>query len=625
MLRKIRKQHNKRLLKLMCLSAAMLTANIAPLPAFAATDITTDVTAPKIVYGYEGTVNLNGNVAITVNDGYALCAQGTPHGESTDDAVLNVNSNGTKTVKIVGDIETNSGYITLTLNNKDSYLAGSLIQGDNITLKLNNGSTWYVPVQAADSYTIMNYSGVYSGIHLNLNGGIVDLYHATPTTARETAAGTRTLSLNEHKGTNQQSGTNNTTFVLSSDIANNKADKVILTGNSSSNTNTYYVQVAYDTSQDTDGTYNATGDITVLTTDGATDTVTAKSYTTTKDVAAGLLTKNLTITPTITTNAGVAKLTSVTVLTDTVAGTTAGPAQKMAEAASTTAKGAMSAWRAENNDLLRRMGELRDDEGKAGAWGRLYGGETEIAGSSTINYHGLQMGYDRKIAVQDGKLFTGLALSQMEGDLSYSSGSGDTKSTMFGVYGSYLGKKGHFADLIIKYGRLEKSTQTASGGVAYTADNASDGLNMSLEYGYHKKLKNNWYLEPQIELNYGYIGSSHYTMKMNGASGAYVADDAINSLIGRIGANIGKNTKNGNVYAKLSLAHEFSGDVGTTTSYGSYANHTSTSMKETWLEYGVGFNAKVSKDTNLYGEISKTTSDKVTEKWKGNIGLRHSF
>ena len=38
---------------------------------------------------------------------------------------------------------------------------------------------------------------------------------------------------------------------------------------------------------------------------------------------------------------------------------------------------------------------------------------------------------------------------------------------------------------------------------------------------------------------------------MNGANGAYVNDDAINSFIGRIGINIGRKTTDGNVYAPV--------------------------------------------------------------------------
>lgn len=649
MIRKIRKHQKKRLLKLMCLSTALLTVNIC-LPEAAMADpivssttyssdtaVTDDVT---ITSGYIGAnsgkeVSFTGDFTVTQNagDGYALLATGYGWASGYR-TTLTINSGVTnKTVKINGNVQStgvadedfnNSGRakIDLTLNNEDSYLAGKLIldgtaDKEYITLNLNNGATWYVP----DNNYSLAPSSDDAGIYLNLSGGIVDLYHATPSSIRTAApVGERTFSL-----TNSGSSANGATFVLSSDVVHDKADQVSLTGVTGNNT--YYVQVAYDASEGKDGTYKtATNNgVTILTTNNAADSVEAKSYTTTQDVAAGLLTKTLTLTPEITTVNGVTKLTSVTVAGN--GESSDGPAQDLAIVAASMAKGAMAAWRAENNDLLRRMGDLREADGKAGTWTRIYGGETDIFGSlpSTLNYKGLQIGYDRKIAKEKGNLFTGYAVSHMDGDLSYGRGSGDADSTMFGIYGSYLGEKGHFADLIVKYGHLKNNISTTSGNVLYEGAPSANGLNMSLEYGYHKKLKNNWYFEPQAELNYGHINSTDYRMQMNGAAGAQVNNAAVDSLIGRIGINIGKKTKTGNIYTKLSLAREFSGDVATTASYGSYSNYTCESMKDTWLEYGIGFNSQVNKSTNFYGEVSKTTGDKLVDKWKANIGFRHSF
>jgi outer membrane autotransporter protein len=49
-------------------------------------------------------------------------------------------------------------------------------------------------------------------------------------------------------------------------------------------------------------------------------------------------------------------------------------------------------------------------------------------------------------------------------------------------------------------------------------------------------------------------------------------------------------------------------------------------MKDTWYEYGIGFNSQIGEANNLYGEITKTAgADKVSDKWKATIGLRHAF
>jgi outer membrane autotransporter protein len=93
-----------------------------------------------------------------------------------------------------------------------------------------------------------------------------------------------------------------------------------------------------------------------------------------------------------------------------------------------------------------------------------------------------------------------------------------------------------------------------------------------------------------------------------------------------LGVNIGKETDRGNIYAKLSILKEFSGDIGTRISSGPTSRYESESMKDTWYEYGIGFNSQIGEANNLYGEITKTAgADKVSDKWKATIGLRHAF
>lgn len=640
-MRKKSSKKQQQLAKMICTGGIVLSTSLLMVPAeatittsqdyFALSQTVTediDIASGHVKFGnnyQSNSISLTGDISIVQAEEYALLAEGCDTG-SGGMATLRINPNEDKTVKIIGDVKAKgniytdkwgtyygTGAIGLNLSNADSYLAGKLLlegQGNKtISLKLKNGATWYVPT-GDDSYDLS------SGITLSADGGLIDLYHQTPTTVRR-SAGDRTFALS-----NTGAAADGSTFVLSSDIANNKADKVTLTG--VTGTNTYYVQVAYDPAMDKDGTY--TSEATVLTTDSGTNIVTAKSYTTTKYVDAGLLKKTIMLTPTLNTVGNETKLTSL--LIEDNGSSSEGPAQEVANAASASAQATLSGWRAENNDLLRRMGDLRWDESNVGAWGRYYGGKSEINTSTAadVKYNGIQAGYDHKLDYAGGKLFTGVAISHLDGDISSHGGSGDSDSTMFGVYGSYLGDKGHFVDAIIKYGRMSNNMSTYAGDNHYEGDTAANGFNMSLEYGYHKEMQNNWYLEPQAELSYGHINSNSYMMRMNGEAGANVRNDAVNSFIGRLGVNVGKTTSKGNIYAKLSALHEFDGDIGVKTSYGDYTNRTSESMKDTWIEYGVGFNQKISKDNNIYGEITKTAgADKVNEKWKANLGYRHSF
>ena len=63
-----------------------------------------------------------------------------------------------------------------------------------------------------------------------------------------------------------------------------------------------------------------------------------------------------------------------------------------------------------------------------------------------------------------------------------------------------------------------------------------------------------------------------------------------------------------------------------TATYNGTTVNSSSSGSDTWLEYGVGFNQRVGKNQNLYGEITRTAcADKVSDNWKANLGWRVSF
>lgn len=122
-------------------------------------------------------------------------------------------------------------------------------------------------------------------------------------------------------------------------------------------------------------------------------------------------------------------------------------------------------------------------------------------------------------------------------------------------------------------------------------------------------------------MTYGNLAGSDYTI----SSGAKVHNDAYRSLIGRVGFNIGRQNKDNNFYLKCSLAHEFQGDMNMTAGYKDVSMTSNIDMQDTWLEYGVGFNSKLDKNVNLYGEVERSTGSEIKTKWRGNIGLRCTF
>ena len=573
-----------------------------------------------------GSIYLNGDVTLKAALGnYAIYVGDV--GCSANGG-LQINNSGTGTVQIEGDISNNSySSVSLNLTNPQSYWAGDrdTQRVSKISLKLSNSAVWYPTLDEHKYY-----------LYINSDGGIIDIYHKRPGEARDDTSKGREFKID---GINDGSGSvhqiKNTTFRIGSNIGADWSDKIVLTGSGSvSGNNEHYIQIVADPSLKSSDAFMDLEDkqIVVAQVDG---TYLTKDNTIFKgkkyegaEVDAGLtladVTPELAYDSTVDSNNGGWIIKNITVSTS---GGGKGSALTLAEIGASTALNVAAAWRADNNDLLRRMGDLRTSSDDAGVWVRMYGGKNEVVQGqqSDLSYKAVQGGYDFQNNLKNGRLFTGFTVSHLDGDVSGSRTDGDINSTMLGLYGSYVGDKGHFADLIVKYGRINSDFTTIKGTDRYGSDYGSNGFSITTEYGYRQNLKNNFYIEPQAELTYSRIGGSDYTMNLNDKDGAKVSNDAFNSLIGRIGFTAGRQQEQSNVYAKLSLAREFKGEVATSASYGDVTRSYAGGGSDTWFEYGIGFNAKMSKGTNLYGEIEKTTGSVIRTKWRANMGLRYSF
>ena len=595
------------------------------------------------------TATLRGNVRIINPSGNVL--EALSHGDGTEDwtGILTVNPSGTKRVQLHGDIlvgrpdnpPERGGYVNLYLSGRDSYFAGGIkdVTGNppstrgGVRLVLSNGATWY---PKADSYTLaaptdLGETGPASdpnkplGFHLSANGGAINMAFAAPNVARTAAAGGRTLTF-----TNTGASLNGAAFRISTDLTHDHADKVVLNG--VTGTNQYKLQVAYDPKMNDADTANYEittanpNGIEVLRSSNAGDTVRASAYTTRKAAAAGLLTKDFTVTPTLRQEvAGGNKIAYLTKLTISEASPEDGPALRAADLLMDMALAQLSAWRGENNDLHRRMGALREG-GEPGAWVRGYGGRNEFGSYPTEGrYSGVQVGIDRAASLHGGTLFMGVAASTSSGTAQNSDLDGSHRAHFFGVYGSYMGKRGDYLDAITKYGRMTNDATVVFDGTAYTGGYGVNGWNISVEYGRRMPLRDHFYWTPQVELNYGHIGAADYTMRAGSLPGAHIANDAVTTLIGRIGTQIGYEDEQGTVYLKLGILHEFKADLHMRAAYGSTSIDRSYSARDSYFEYGVGFARRVGR-ADLYGEISRTAgADAISEKWKANLGVRVEF
>ena len=278
---------------------------------------------------------------------------------------------------------------------------------------------------------------------------------------------------------------------------------------------------------------------------------------------------------------------------------------------------ALMTWRQENNDMNKRLGELRNSKGEHGIWTRMTRGESDFEGIKN-QYNAYQIGYDEKLS-NDKTWTVGAALTYTEGKSSFAEGSGENTHKGFAVYGSKLNEDGSFIDLIAKYARLDHEFDALGG--AGNGEYDTNGYSVSAEYGKRFEKGNGFWVEPQVELTYGKIGSASYKT----SEGVTVAQDGMDSLVGRVGFSLGKDIKDGNVYVRASYLYDFDGETSMSFSDGYKSRTIEQDLGGGWFEVGVGTNYNLSDATYLYFDVEKTYGGDVATPWQWNAGVRYSF
>ena len=285
------------------------------------------------------------------------------------------------------------------------------------------------------------------------------------------------------------------------------------------------------------------------------------------------------------------------------------------------------AWRAEANDLMKRMGDLRLSPQDAGVWARVYRGKATSNKNNAnfrMNYSTIQVGYDKKVG-DDWRV--GVAGSYMSGSSSYTAGNGKNKEGNLGIYGTWTGKSGQYVDLIAKIGRLQNEyTVYNDFGHYVKGDYTMWGGSLSAEYGKRIAMTGGTFVEPQVELIYSHMQGKSYvgSTDFRGMS-MYVHQKPFDSFIGRMGFGIGKETERSTCYARVSLYHEFAGDMHTDYSDGFTPKSTVQRGSDTWVGVQLGGTMKLNDRTNLYGNFEKTFGGDIQTAWRMDAGLRWNF
>ena len=295
--------------------------------------------------------------------------------------------------------------------------------------------------------------------------------------------------------------------------------------------------------------------------------------------------------------------------------------------AKNAATGSAIFWRGNNNDLQRRMGELRLGSAERGIWARYLGGKMSIDQQRTNmsqRYNIMQVGYDQK--VRDWTV--GLAGEYGKSSVSYGNGSGTGHLGGLAVYALHQGRRGDYFDVIGKFSNIQNEYKVFNDMAHHVeADYRTNGVSLSMEYGRRIARPHGFYIDPSIELTTGYLAGKDYDAPSDiPGKVLHVQQDAVSSTIGRIGIGIGQETEKSNVFLKLALAHEFSSKVKNT--YSAHNEPTSTTevdLKDTWLDLEFGGSCKISDTAYVYGTLTKDFGAVLKNNWRADVGVRFSF
>ena len=283
----------------------------------------------------------------------------------------------------------------------------------------------------------------------------------------------------------------------------------------------------------------------------------------------------------------------------------------------------MVGWRNAATDTYRaRAGAYGEDN--QGVWARTWGGQNKYIGNNTSfknSYWAGQVGYDKTLA---NGWNVGVAFDYMTGDDSYYAGSGDTKTYTLGLYGSKEISNNEFIDLTAKVGRVSNDFETKDIlGRTVKGDYKANGFSFSGQYSKRFGSEAAGYFEPQAQLTIGRLGSCDFDS--TGTLEGHISQDAFTSIVGRLGIEAGQASEHGRYFARLSLSHEFAGDVDTHFSDSSASMTREFNLDGTWCDLTVGGTYDLSDKVSFYGDVTKTLTGDYKQDWKVNAGLRFTF
>ncbi|MGG7558200.1 autotransporter outer membrane beta-barrel domain-containing protein [Pseudomonas sp. ES3] len=283
-----------------------------------------------------------------------------------------------------------------------------------------------------------------------------------------------------------------------------------------------------------------------------------------------------------------------------------------------------------------QMGSLRAaDDGSVktlsnSVWLRTYGNQYNVKNAYrngyTQNQTGITAGADTtaELAGRSWVLGGFVGSSHTRMDLKYGS-SATVESLSAGVYGNTFDvESGVFINLMAKINQFDnKANVTMSNGTRAKGAFKALGASGSVAVGKHVRLKNDYFIEPLVQVSAGATQSDKYRLD----NGLEVKSDTMRSVQGKVGVRGGRviTLDNGSLLEPnlmTAVNHEFVKNNEVKINDDSFDDDRASSS----IEYGAGVKwTPAQRNWQVSGQVGGSKGNTVSQDWSGSLRVSYFF
>lgn len=202
------------------------------------------------------------------------------------------------------------------------------------------------------------------------------------------------------------------------------------------------------------------------------------------------------------------------------------------------------------------------------------------------------------------------------------SGSGNLKTRTIGIYHTQFLKDHAYVDYAAKIGRMDAEITVVGSNANYDHKFSTPVLTTAVEYGKEIKSSDAFTYIPQVQMQYGRLGSTSFTNSIG-----KVKLGTLNSVIMRLGVDANYAATDYLTYVgSANIMHEFAGKQ-TVSALGQSAYdavNDNISQCGTWYALGLGVQYKATA-FSAYAHVDKVFGDKAKKDTQVTVGVKYAF